>query len=110
MLRGVCSRQGTAAAAEIPGYDVAGKTGTTQKLVNGRYSNAHHVASFSGFLPAGAPRVAITVVVDEPVMPGVGYGGKVCAPVFRQIAEQCIRRLEIPPVNPGLRGRSVAER
>jgi len=110
MLRGVCSRQGTAAAAEIPGYDVAGKTGTTQKLVNGRYSSAHHVASFSGFLPAGAPRIAITVVVDEPILPGVGYGGKVCAPVFRQIAEQCIRRLEIPPVNPSLRGRSVAER
>lgn len=110
LLRGVCTRQGTAAAAEIPGYDVAGKTGTTQKLVNGRYSSAHHVASFSGFLPAGDPRVAITVVVDEPVLPGVGYGGKVCAPVFRQIAERCIRRLEIPPASAAPRGRLVAER
>lgn len=110
LLRGVCGRQGTAAAAEIPGYDVAGKTGTSRKLVDGRYSNAHHVASFSGFLPAGDPRVAITVVVDEPVLPGVGYGGKVCAPVFRRIAERCIRRLEIPPANPGPRGRVVAER
>lgn len=110
LLRGVCSRQGTAPSAEIPGYDAAGKTGTTQKLVNGRYSSAHHVASFSGFLPAGAPRVAITVVVDEPSGSGVGYGGKVCGPIFREIAERCIRRLEIPPANPGPRGRLVAER
>lgn len=110
LLRGVCSRQGTAPSAEIPGYDVAGKTGTTQKLVNGRYSSSHHVASFSGFLPAGDPRVVITVVVDEPSGSGVGYGGKVCGPIFRQIAERCIRRLEIPPANPGPRGRLVAER
>lgn len=98
LLRGVCSKQGTAAIAEIPGYDVAGKTGTTQKLVGGRYSSAHHVASFSGFFPASNPRVAITVVVDEPRNAGVGYGGKIAAPIFREIAEICIRRLEIPPV------------
>ncbi len=110
LLRGVCTRQGTAAAAEIPGYDVAGKTGTTQKLVNGRYSSAHHVASFSGFLPASDPRLAITVVVDEPTGSGVGYGGKVSAPVFREIAQRAIRRLEIPPANPAPRGRLVAER
>lgn len=110
LLRGVCSRQGTAPSAEIPGYDVAGKTGTTQKLVGGGYSNAHHVASFSGFFPAGDPRVAITVVVDEPSGTGVGYGGKICGPVFREIAERCIRRLEIPPANPVPRGRVVAER
>lgn len=98
LLRGVCSKSGTASAAEIEGYDVAGKTGTTQKLVDGRYSNTRHVASFSGFFPAGDPRVVITVVIDEPNMPGVGYGGKVSAPIFRQLAERCIRRLEIPPV------------
>lgn len=108
LLRGVCTKQGTAAAAEIPGYDVAGKTGTTQKLVGGRYSNQHHVASFSGFFPAGDPRVAITVVIDEPNLPGVGYGGKVSAPVFREIAEACIRRLEIPPVRAPQGGRFVA--
>ena len=108
LLRGVCSRQGTAAAAEIPGYDVAGKTGTTQKLVGGRYSSAHHVASFAGFFPAADPRVAITVVVDEPRGVGVGYGGKVSAPVFREIAQACIRRLEIPPARGSAGERVVA--
>jgi cell division protein FtsI/penicillin-binding protein 2 len=110
LLRDVCSRQGTAPSAEIPGYDVAGKTGTTQKILAGRYSSAHHVASFSGFFPAGSPRVAITVVVDEPSAAGIGYGGKVCGPVFREIAEHCIRRLGIPPSSPVPRGRVVADR
>jgi len=109
MLRGVCSKEGTAAAAEIDGYDVAGKTGTTQKLIDGRYSSTRHVASFSGFFPAGDPRVAITVVIDEPNMPGVAYGGKVSAPIFRQLAERCIRRLEIPPVT-ARPARALAER
>jgi cell division protein FtsI/penicillin-binding protein 2 len=108
LLRGVCTRQGTAAAAEIPGHDVAGKTGTTQKLVGGRYSSQHHVASFSGFFPAGDPRVAITVVIDEPRGAGVGYGGRVSAPVFKEIAEACIRRLEIPPARVPQGGRVVA--
>jgi len=109
LLRGVCSKEGTAPAAEIDGYDVAGKTGTTQKLIDGHYSTTRHVASFSGFFPAGDPRVAITVVIDEPNMPGVAYGGKVSAPVFRQLAERCIRRLEIPPVT-ARPPRALAER
>ena len=109
LLRGVCSKEGTAPAAEIDGYDVAGKTGTTQKLIDGHYSTTRHVASFSGFFPASDPRVAITVVIDEPNMPGVAYGGKVSAPVFHQLAERCIRRLEIPPVT-ARPGRVVAER
>lgn len=109
MLRGVCTDQGTAEAARIDGYDVAGKTGTTQKLVDGRYSSAHHVASFSGFFPAGDPRIAITVVIDEPKIAGVAYGGRVSAPIFKQLAERCIRRLEIPPVS-ARPGRALAER
>ncbi len=109
LLRAVCSKEGTAPDAAIPGYDVAGKTGTTQKLVDGRYSTTKHVASFSGFFPASNPRIAITVVVDEPNMPGVAYGGKVSAPIFRRIAERCIKRLEIPPVSTAPT-RSFAER
>ena len=110
LLRGVCSKEGTAPAAEIDGYDVAGKTGTTQKLVDGHYSTTRHVASFAGFFPAGDPRVAITVVIDEPIIPGgVAYGGRVSAPVFHQLAERCIRRLEIPPVT-ARPVRAVAER
>ncbi|MFM2131450.1 MAG: hypothetical protein RL646_653 [Verrucomicrobiota bacterium] len=98
MLREVCGKGGTAPVADIAGYEVAGKTGTTQKIVGGRYSSAHHVASFSGFFPAQDPRLAVTVIIDEPQGEGVGYGGKVSAPIFREVAEKCIRWLDIPPV------------
>ena len=87
---------GTAKRARIEGYSVAGKTGTTQKLIDGRYSNKAHVASFSGFFPAENPEVVITVIVDEPKMKvGSGYGGVVAAPAFKTIAEDCIRYLGI---------------
>ncbi|MGA0134348.1 MAG: peptidoglycan D,D-transpeptidase FtsI family protein [Opitutales bacterium] len=97
MLREVCGKGGTAPVADIPGYEVAGKTGTTQKIVGGRYSSAHHVASFCGFFPAYDPRLAVTVIIDEPQGEGVGYGGKVSAPIFREVAEKCIRWLDLPP-------------
>lgn len=100
LLKGVVSKDGTAVRAEIPGYEVAGKTGTTQKIVNGQYSSAHHVASFSGFFPASHPRIVITVVLDEPRGKGIAYGGVYSAPAFRNIAEKVINYLEIPPANP----------
>ena len=87
---------GTAKRAIINGYSVGGKTGTTQKIINGQYTSESHVASFSGFLPVEDPEVVITVVVDAPkVKGGSGYGGVVAAPVFKEIAEECIRYLEI---------------
>lgn len=104
MLRGVVT-DGTAKSARIPGYDVAGKTGTTQKLVKlpgetkAHYSSQHHVASFSGFFPASDPRVVITVIIDEPSGKGIAYGGTYSAPAFKSIAETCIKVLAIPPVN-----------
>ena len=104
LLRAVCGKGGTAPIADIPGYEVAGKTGTTQKIINGRYSSAHHVASFAGFFPVGDPKLAITVIIDEPQGEGVGYGGKVSAPVFREVAEKCIRWLDLPPVSTLPRG------
>jgi cell division protein FtsI/penicillin-binding protein 2 len=97
MLADVVGNQGTARRAAIDNYDIAGKTGTTQKIVNGRYSNQHHVASFSGFFPADNPRLVITVVVDEPQSRGVAYGGSFAAPAFRNIAEACIAYLGIRP-------------
>jgi cell division protein FtsI/penicillin-binding protein 2 len=100
LLRAVCGKGGTAPIADIPGYEVAGKTGTTQKIINGRYSSSHHVASFAGFFPVNDPKLAITVIIDEPQGEGVGYGGKVSAPIFRDVAEKCIRWLDIPPVSP----------
>ena len=87
MLVSVVSDDGTARRAKIKGFSVAGKTGTTQKIIDGRYSNRHHVASFVGYFPAEKPRVAITVVVDEPkIKNGVlGYGGVAAAPSFHRI-------------------------
>lgn len=102
MLRDVCRRGGTASAADIPGYDVAGKTGTTQKYdpVTKRPVRDRHVATFSGFFPVENPLLVITVVIDEPRRNGVGYGGLVAAPVFRRVAEGIIERLRIPPASP----------
>lgn len=95
MLASVCS-EGTGKSAAIPGYEVAGKTGTSRKYINGRPSNRHHVGSFSGFFPASDPKVIITVVVDEPK--GItGYGGSVAAPIFKKVAMEAIRQLEIKP-------------
>lgn len=71
--------------------------GTSQKYINGRPSARNHVASFSGFFPARDPKAIITVVVDDP-KGVVGYGGTVAAPVFREVAQEVIRQLEIKPV------------
>ena len=97
MLAKVCTNEGTARRAAIPGYEAAGKTGTTQKIVNGRYSSRHHVGSFSGFFPASSPALVITVVVDDAQLSGIGYGGVVAAPAFRELGEKCAAYLGIPP-------------
>ena len=99
MLVNVVGSNGTAKKAAIENYAIAGKTGTTQKIVDGRYSNQHHVASFSGFFPADKPALVITVVVNEPQLNGIGYGGAVAAPAFKSIAEACIGYLSIRPAN-----------
>jgi cell division protein FtsI/penicillin-binding protein 2 len=111
LLMGVASKAGTAESAEIPGYEVAGKTGTAQKLMpvttaSGatvlRYSERHHVASFVGFLPASRPQLDISVIIDDAdahCPGGVAYGAKVAAPVFKRLAERLIAYEDIrPPV------------
>jgi cell division protein FtsI (penicillin-binding protein 3) len=100
MLQKVASPDGTAKAAAIPGYEVAGKTGTAQKLIDGRYSERNHIGSFAGFFPASRPRVVITVIVDDgkPPAGGTAYGSVVAAPSFKKIAEQLIQYLDIKPV------------
>jgi membrane peptidoglycan carboxypeptidase len=86
---------GTAKAARIPGYTIAGKTGTAAKLVNGRYSTSDYNASFVGFIPSRNPAVAIIVVTDSPrTYPNTG--GYVSAPVFKRIAEATLQYLGIP--------------
>ncbi len=86
---------GTAPKANIPGFQVAGKTGTTRKLVNGEYTSEKHIASFVGFFPATKPRLVISVFIDEPKSDGAGYGGKFAAPAFKNIAEQLISYMAI---------------
>jgi cell division protein FtsI/penicillin-binding protein 2 len=89
--------EGTGTEAAIPGYTVAGKTGTAQKPENGRYV-AKYVASFVGLVPARKPRLAILVMVDEPH--GSIWGGAVAAPAFRDIARFSLQYLEVPPDAP----------
>jgi len=99
MLEAVPSKIGTAPRAEIRGFQVAGKTGTSQKIENGQYSHSKHVATFTGFFPASDPRLAITVVIDDGHRPdgGVCYGGIVAAPAFKEIALQLIQYLAMEP-------------
>lgn len=100
MLVDVVGPEGTARKAHIENFRVAGKTGTTQKIVDGRYSHSQHVASFSGFFPADKPELVITVIVDHPKFDGLGYGGSVSGPAFRNIANSCINHLGIRPSGP----------
>ncbi len=92
--------EGTGTLAHVPGYNVAGKTGTASKpdpQTHG-YSTSKYVASFVGIVPATAPRLVILVTVDEPQ--GAIFGGTVAAPVFQQIARFALQYLEVPPDNP----------
>jgi cell division protein FtsI/penicillin-binding protein 2 len=95
MLRGVVSDQGTAVAASIPGYSVAGKTGTAQKPGPYGYLPGKYVATIVGMVPASKPRLVVLVSVDEPQ--GEIYGGLVAAPAFQQIASFDLQDLQIPP-------------
>ena len=99
MLVDVVSNEGTARQAVIDGFRIAGKTGTTQKIIDGKYSNRHHVASFAGYFPAENPSIMITIVVDEPKMSKgrLGYGGSVAGPAFREIGQQIISYMGIKP-------------
>jgi len=92
--------RGTATLAQLPGYTIAGKTGTANKLVNGRYSWDTY-ASFVGFLPSQQPAATIIVVLDAPRGRNGHFGGPVAAPIFKRIAEATLRYLGIgPTINP----------
>ena len=95
MLKGVVSDQGTAELAAIPGYAVAGKTGTAQKAGPHGYIPGAYVATFVGMVPASRPRLVVLVTIDEPH--GQIYGGLVAAPAFEQIASFDLQYLEVPP-------------
>jgi cell division protein FtsI/penicillin-binding protein 2 len=97
MLKGAFAPGGTASEVSIPGYQLAGKTGTANKIdpATGQYSTSRYIASFIGFAPAAHPRLLIGVVVDEPK--GAIYGGQVAAPAFGKIASFALPYLKIPP-------------
>jgi len=96
LLARIAEAGGTGAKAQVPGFNVAGKTGTAEKPGKGGYSADANIASFMGLIPAEDPQLSIIVVVDEPQPEHTG--GRVAAPAFREIAEQAVRYLDIPPV------------
>ena len=96
--------RGTGRRAQVPGYSVAGKTGTAEKLIDKRYSHYDHNASFVGFVPSDDPRLVMIVMIDTPrsaIINGVRQraytGGLVAAPIFQRIAEASLRHLAVPP-------------
>jgi cell division protein FtsI (penicillin-binding protein 3) len=95
MLEGVLAPGGTASEVSVPGYTLAGKTGTAEVAENGTYSETKYVASFIGFAPAQDPRLLVAVIVDQPQ--GDIYGGSVAAPAFGEIAEFALPYLGVPP-------------
>jgi cell division protein FtsI (penicillin-binding protein 3) len=95
MLEGVLGPGGTASGAAIPGYQLAGKTGTAQVPIPGGYSKTQYVASFVGFAPAKHPKLLVAVMVDQPK--GEIYGGQVAAPAWREIVNYALGYLKIAP-------------
>jgi cell division protein FtsI/penicillin-binding protein 2 len=97
MLRGVLAPGGTASEVKVPGYSLAGKTGTANKVdpATGQYSNSEYIASFVGFAPADHPKLETVVIVDQPQADI--YGGTVAAPAFGQIMSFALPYLKVPP-------------
>ena len=94
----VTGKQGTAKLAHIPGFNVAGKTGTAQKVEDGHYSHEHHITSFVGFVPAEKPAFCLLVIFDQAqVKASEDVGGLVAGPVFRTISERALSHLGIQP-------------
>lgn len=99
LMVSVTEAGGTGTAGAVDGFDVGAKTGTTRKLVNGRYVANKHVATFIGFAPAKNPRVIVAVTIDEPTANGY-YGGVVTSPVFKQVMGGSLNILGVSPTKP----------
>ncbi len=97
MLEGVVESGTARHAVQLGGYTVAGKTGTAQKIISGRYSDSAYMASFAGFVPAINPRFAIIVTIDNPK--GAHQGGQVAAPIFSRIAQASLVGYGVLPDN-----------
>jgi len=95
MLQTVVESGGTGTRAAVPGFGVAGKTGTARKILNGTYSDKHLVASFAGFCPVDNPRITVVVIIDEPKT--MSYGGQSAAPTFSRISQQVLNYMNVAP-------------
>jgi cell division protein FtsI (penicillin-binding protein 3) len=121
ILTQATSPEGTGAFARVPGYPVAGKTGTAQKVdtVRGGYIKGEYISSFAGYIPAHAPKYVIYIAVDSPSGKEY-YGSRVAAPVFSRVGSYLMRKAGVPPVlitnknviehseNADLQGRALA--
>jgi cell division protein FtsI (penicillin-binding protein 3) len=96
MLELAVTQQGTGYRAAVPGYRVAGKTGTVRKVKDGRYLSGRYQSIFAGMAPASRPRLVVVVMIDDPRQ-GDYYGGKVVAPIFSNIMAGALRVLNIAP-------------
>lgn len=108
MLEGVVTEGGTGTRAAVPGYRIAGKTGTAHKAGSGGYAEDRYLALFAGIAPASDPRLVMAVVIDEPSVDEY-YGGLVAAPVFSRVMAGALRLLNVPPDDlDSLRGRMAS--
>lgn len=96
MLEAAVGMEGTAIGASVPGYRIAGKTGTVHKVVDGSYAEDRYLSLFAGMAPASRPRLVMVVTVDE-AKGSVYYGGDVAAPVFAKVISGALRLLNVPP-------------
>ncbi len=99
MMQAVVSAEGTAPAAAVAGYRIAGKTGTVKKSISGGYADDRYMAVFAGIAPASDPRLVMVVMIDEP-RAGQYYGGQVAAPVFSKVMAGALRLLNVAPDAP----------
>jgi cell division protein FtsI (penicillin-binding protein 3) len=96
MVESVVSPEGTASQAQVAGYRIGGKTGTAQKVIDGRYSQTHYIGNFVGIAPMSNPRFVIAVMIDDPSGP-FHTGGAVAAPTFAALAANALRAANVPP-------------
>ena len=107
MLEGVVQTGGTGLRADVPGYRIAGKTGTVHKAANGVYAADRYQSLFAGMAPASDPKLVLVVVIDEPQGSDY-YGGLVAAPVFSHVMQGALRILDIPPDDlPSFNGKAL---
>jgi cell division protein FtsI/penicillin-binding protein 2 len=99
-LEKVTGEGGTAKLGRVPGYLVAGKTGTARRIYKGKYQLNHYTVSVAGMLPAEDPAFVCVVVVDDPHVSGKVFGGTIAAPIFSKIGARVAAHMNLTPTEP----------